>query len=115
TLALDGIGDGVWDWDLLSDRIYFSPTWKTLLGYAEDEIGDSPEEWRSRLHPEDAARCRQALHDHLAGRTPMYRCEKRLRRKDGSWLWLLARGKVVERLADGQPQRIIGTHVDISV
>lgn len=115
TLALDGIGDGVWDWDLLHERIYFSPMWKALLGYAEDEIGDSPEEWRSRLHPEDAARSQQALNDHLAGRTAMYRSEKRLRRKDGSWLWLLARGKVVERAADGQPLRIIGTHVDISV
>lgn len=115
TLALDGIGDGVWDWDLIRDRIYFSPMWKSLLGHAEDEIGDTPEEWRGRLHPEDAARCQQALHEHLAGRTPMYRCEKRLRCKDGSWLWLLARGKVVERLPDGQPARIIGTHVDISV
>lgn len=114
-LALDGIGDGVWDWDLLADRLYLSPMWKTMLGYAADELGDSPEEWRSRLHPEDAARCEQALHEHLAGRTPMYRSEKRLRCKDGSWKWLLARGKVVERLPDGQPARIIGTHVDISV
>ncbi|SEJ07915.1 PAS domain S-box-containing protein/diguanylate cyclase (GGDEF) domain-containing protein [Pseudomonas linyingensis] len=114
TLALDGIGDGVWDWDLQSDRLYFSPTWKALLGYAEDEIGDSPQEWRDRLHPEDAARCEHALHECLAGRTSMYRCEKRLRCKDGSWLWLLARGKVVERRADGQPLRMIGTHVDIS-
>jgi diguanylate cyclase (GGDEF)-like protein/PAS domain S-box-containing protein len=115
TLALDGIGDGVWDWDLIADRLYLSPMWKTMLGYAEDEIGDSPEEWRGRLHPEDAARCQQALHDHLAGRTPIYRCEQRLRRKDGSWQWLLARGKVVERQADDQPRRIIGTHVDISI
>ncbi|HYQ39154.1 MAG TPA: diguanylate cyclase [Pseudomonas sp.] len=115
TLALDGIGDGVWDWDLSADRLYFSPMWKALLGYAEDEIGNTLEEWRDRIHPEDVARCQAALHDHLAGRTPMYRCEKRLRCKDGSWLWLLARGKVVERLADGQPRRIIGTHVDISV
>lgn len=114
TLALDGIGDGVWDWDLLADRLYLSPMWKRMLGYAEDELGDRPEEWRSRLHPEDAARSQQALHEHLAGRTPMYRSEKRLRCKDGSWKWLLARGKVVERLADGQPARIIGTHVDIS-
>lgn len=115
TLALDGIGDGVWDWDLLNDHLYLSPMWKAMLGYAEDEIGNHSDEWRKRLHPEDAARCQQALHEHLAGRTPMYRCEKRLRCKDGSWLWLLARGKVVERLADGQPRRITGTHVDISV
>ncbi|MCQ4348655.1 diguanylate cyclase [Pseudomonas stutzeri] len=114
-LALDGIGDGVWDWDLLGDRLYFSPQWKALLGHAENEIGDSPEEWLERLHPEDLARSRQALHEHLAKRTPLYRCEQRLRRKDGSWLWLLARGKVVERQADGQPLRIIGTHVDISL
>lgn len=114
-LALDGIGDGVWDWDLLADRLYLSPMWKRMLGYAEDEIGDRPEEWRSRLHPEDAARCEQALHEHLAGRTPLYRSEKRLRCKDGGWKWLLARGKVVERLPDGQPARIIGTHVDISM
>ena len=115
TLALDGTGDGVWDWDLLGDRIYFSPAWKAMLGYAEDEIGDQPDEWRTRVHPEDAARSEQALLDHLAGRTPLYRCEKRLRCKDGRWLWLLARGKVVERLADGQPRRFLGTHVDISV
>ena len=114
TLALDGIGDGVWDWDLRNDHLYLSSTWKSMLGYTEGEIGNHPDEWRERLHPEDAARCQQALHEHLAGRTPMYRCEQRLRCKDGSWLWLLARGKVVERLADGQPRRIIGTHVDIS-
>ena len=115
TLALDGAGDGVWDWDLLADRLYFSPMWKAMLGYREDEIGDSPEEWRGRLHPDDAARCRHALNEHLAGRTPTYRCEKRLRCKDGSWLWLLARGKVVEHLPNGRPSRIIGTHADISV
>lgn len=114
-LALDGAGDGVWDWDLQSERLYFSPMWKAMLGYQENEIGNHPDEWRGRLHPEDAARCQHALHEHLAGRTPMYRCEKRLRCKDGSWLWLLARGKVVERRADGQPLRIIGTHADISV
>ncbi|MCM2329988.1 PAS domain S-box-containing protein/diguanylate cyclase (GGDEF) domain-containing protein [Geopseudomonas sagittaria] len=114
TLALDGIGDGVWDWDLRNDHLYLSATWKSMLGYAEDEIGNHPDEWRERLHPEDAARCQQALHEHLADRTPMYRCEQRLRGRDGNWRWLLARGKVVERRADGQPLRIIGTHVDIS-
>ena len=115
TLAIDGIGDGVWDWDLRTNHVYFSPVWKSLLGYAEDEVGDTPEEWRSRIHPDDRPQCEKALNEHLVGRTPMYRCEKRLRCKDGSWLWLLARGKVVERGADGRPLRFIGTHVDISV
>lgn len=115
TLALDGIGDGVWDWDLQNERLYLSPMWKQMLGYRDDEIGEQPEKWHGRLHDEDAPRCRQALHEHLAGRTPLYRCEQRLRRQDGSWLWLLARGRVVERGADGQPLRIIGTHVDISM
>ena len=114
-LALDGIGDGVWDWDLGSDRLYFSPAWKALLGFADDEIGDTPEEWRSRLHPDDLAASKAALTEHLAGRTPMYRSEERLRRKDGTWLWLLARGRVVERAPGGRPVRAIGTHVDISV
>ncbi len=112
--ALDGAGDGVWDWNADTNRVFFSPLWKRMLGYEAHEIGDAPEEWNSRVHPEDRTRVFAELDKHLRGETPIYVCEHRVRCKDGSYKWILDRGKATARDVDGKPTRIIGTHTDIS-
>ena len=112
--ALEGAGDGVWDWDARTDRVFFSEKWKAMLGYADHEIGDTLDEWNSRIHPEDREQVQAALQPHLMGESPFYRSEHRLRCKDGTYKWMLDRGKVMEWTADGKPLRVIGTHSDIT-
>lgn len=112
--ALEGAGDGVWDWDLLTGRVYFSDRWKAMLGYAPGEIGSSPSEWNSRVHPDDKARAHADLQRHFSGDTPVYQNEHRLLCKDGTYRWILDRGKVIEWTEDRRPRRVIGTHTDIS-
>jgi diguanylate cyclase (GGDEF)-like protein/PAS domain S-box-containing protein len=107
--ALEGGGDGLWDWDMAGDRIYYSPRWKALLGCAEDEIGDSLSEWFSRVHPDDLALCRASMEHHRAGEIPDFLCEHRMRLKDGGWSWFQDRGRVLKRAEDGRPLRMIGT------
>ncbi len=112
-LAVRGSNDGIWDYDLTRNMIYFSPRWKAILGYAESEIGDSPAEFYDRVHPDDQARVRAALDAHLAGQTADYQAEYRLRTKSGDYLWVMSRGLA---LFDQQhrPIRIAGTTSDIS-
>ncbi|MFP4282102.1 MAG: PAS domain-containing protein [Opitutales bacterium] len=112
--ALESAGDGIWDWDAASDKVFFSRQWKTMLGQREDEVGDSLDEWKDRVHPEDLPACLADLQAHFRGETPLYENEHRVRCKDGSWKWILDRGKVIEWNADGSPRRVIGTHTDLS-
>lgn len=112
--ALEGSGDGIWDWDAVSNTVFFSSRWKSMLGYADDEIGNSLEEWSSRVHPDDLPGCLAELQRHFSGETPIYVSEHRVQHKDGRWLWILDRGMVVSWQANGQPQRVIGTHSDIT-
>ncbi|HZW24461.1 MAG TPA: PhnD/SsuA/transferrin family substrate-binding protein [Gallionella sp.] len=111
--ALEGAGDGVWDWDVKSGKTKFSRRWKEMIGYREDEFEDSFEAWAAHLHPEDKPRVLSAVQDYFDGKTPEYVVEFRLRCKDGSWKWILGRGMVASRDADGKPLRMIGTHADI--
>ncbi len=113
-LALESSGEGVWDWNVLTGEQTHSHRWKEMLGYAADEIGNGYHEFASRLHPDDLAPVQAAAAAYLAGRAPGYAVDLRLRCKDGSWKWVLARGMVVSRDARGQPLRMIGTHTDIS-
>jgi len=112
-LVLTGTNDGIWDWDLETDEVYFSPRWKSMLGYEEWEIRPHVESWRNLLHPDDVDKALAALNDHLENRTPFYRLEHRLRRKDGTFRWILARGVSV-RDEDGRPVRLVGSHTDIT-
>lgn len=112
--ALEGSGDGVWDWNAQTKEVFFSRQWKAMLGYEEHEIGNSLEEWNSRIHPEDQAQCYKDLEQHLTGKTPLYQNEHRLRGKDNTYRWILDRGKVIEWTSEGKPVRIIGTHTDIT-
>ena len=112
--ALEGAGDGVWDWNARTNKVFFSRQWKTMLGYGDDEIGDSLDEWDRRIHPEDRKRCYDDLNDHFDGKTPVYLNEHRLLCKDGTYKWILDRGKVIDRTEEGKPLRVIGTHTDIT-
>ncbi|WP_374601625.1 PAS domain S-box protein [Niveibacterium sp.] len=112
--ALEGAGDGVWDWDLTRNRVYFSPRWKAMLGYAEPEIGDELLEWESRVHPDDLPVALAQIQQHLRGETRVYSSEHRMRCRDGSWKWILDRGQIIERDGEGRALRLIGTHTDIT-
>ncbi|MBN9696652.1 MAG: PAS domain S-box protein [Zoogloea sp.] len=111
--ALDGAGDGVWDWNLVSGRVFRSQRWMAMLGYAPEEIGDEIGAWTERVHPEDLAPALAAQDAHLRGEIPVFTQEVRMRCKDGRYKWILIRGLVVERAPDGQALRMIGTHTDI--
>lgn len=112
--ALEGAEAGVWDWNLQTNRVFYSRQWKIRLGYDEAEIGDGFTEWDSRVHPEDKAATYAALEAHIQGHTPTYQSEHRLRCKDGSYRWMLDRGQVIERTPDGRPLRMIGINNDIT-
>lgn len=112
--AIEGSGDGLWDRNAQTNEVFFSRQWKAMLGYGDDEIGTSLDDWDSRVHPDDRAGCYADLEKHFNGETPVYQKEYRIRCKDGSYKWILDRGKVMERDADGRPLRVISTHKDIS-
>lgn len=111
--ALEGAGDGVWDWNAETNKVYFSSNWKKMLGYSDDEISDNLDEWSSRIHPEDKDQCFSNLQKYLNGETSHYLNEYRMLCKEGSFKWILDRGKIVEKTTDGKPLRVIGTHTDI--
>ena len=112
--ALEGSGEGVWDWNYLTGEAVFSRRWKELIGFEESEIGNNFSEWSGRMHPDDWLNVKAAIQDHVAGKTAFVAMEYRMLCKDGRWLWMLARGMVVCRDADGKPLRLVGINVDIS-
>ena len=112
--ALEGIGDGLWDWNIPTGKVVFSKRWSVMLGYSPDEIEADVKEWSRRVHPEDLPHAMEQVQAHLDGRTPSYACKHRVRCKDGSWKWILDRGKVVARDSSHHPIRMVGTHVDIT-
>ena len=112
--ALEGSKYGIWDWNLAQGKVYFSPIWKRMLGYTPDEITDQISEWTDRVHPDDIEETMLKVREHLAGETEYYQDEHRMEHKDGDYIWIQDRGKVVERTTDGKPLRFIGTHEDIT-
>ena len=112
-LAVNGANDGLWDWNLKSGTAYFSPRWKSMLGYREEEIGNDIDEWFSRVHRDDSVALHKALEGHLGGEDPHFQHEHRIRCKDGASVWVLARGLAV-RDAAGKPTRLAGSLTDIS-
>lgn len=112
--ALEGAGDGIWDWDASTGRVFFSSQWKSMLGFEDHEIGDTLSEWDTRIHPEDYDRVYETLNRYLRGESEEYVCEHRIKCRDGSYKWILDRGKIVSSNPDGSPARVIGTHTDIS-
>ena len=112
--AIEGAGDGLWDWDVANSTVFFSKLWKEMLGFNEDEIGSGLDEWASRIHPDDKADTLAVVQDYFDGKVPIYTTEHRVKCKDGSYKWILDRGIVVSRDAEGKPLRMIGTHTDIT-
>ncbi|MEY3758820.1 MAG: hypothetical protein RIR39_311, partial [Pseudomonadota bacterium] len=112
--AIEGSGDGVWDWNVQTDQAVYSHLWKEMIGYAEDEILPIKQEWLDRVHPDDQITVAEVLQAYLDGKTDIYVAEYRLRCKNGSYKWILARGMVVDYTEEGTPLRMIGTHTDIS-
>jgi diguanylate cyclase (GGDEF)-like protein/PAS domain S-box-containing protein len=112
-LAARGVNDGLWDWHLLSNEVYYSARWKGMLGYAEDEVGTSPDEWLKRVHPEDAVRLRAQIAAHAAGVAPQLEFEHRIMHKDGGYRWVLCRGVAVRDTA-GKAYRMAGSLSDIT-
>ena len=113
-LALDSTGDGVWDWNIASGVEIFSTRFLEMYGFEESEITNRVEEFDARTHPDDREQLQKDRQAHLAGLTPTYINEHRIQCKDGSWKWILSRGMVISRDAQGKPLRMIGTHTDIT-
>jgi diguanylate cyclase (GGDEF)-like protein/PAS domain S-box-containing protein len=113
TLAVRGANDGLWDWDLRTAEIYVSPRWKTMLGYEEHEIGTTPEEWFGRVHPDDSEQLKTQIQLHLGNHTAHFEFEHRMRHRDGSYRWALARGLAV-RDQGGKAYRMAGSLTDIT-
>ncbi|MGB5277038.1 MAG: CHASE domain-containing protein [Gammaproteobacteria bacterium] len=112
--ALEGAGDGVWDWNIQSSEVKFSRRWKEMLGYDDNEIKNKFSEWEKRVHPDDLHKAHADIEAHLKGDTPTCINEHRLLHKDGRWRWILDRGMVTSRGEDGTPMRMIGTQTDIT-
>lgn len=112
-LAARGANDGLWDWDFVEKRLYLSPRWKQMLGYAESEISDDPDEWARRVSPDDLSGLRVRLREHLEGYTPHFECEYRILHRDGKHRWMLARGVAI-RDGKGEVYRMAGSQTDIS-
>lgn len=113
-LAMDAVNEGLWDWHMPTGRLYRSPGFYAMLGYAVGEIADSFDGWAELLHPDDRSPVLRILEEYIAGGRPRYEVEFRMKARSGDWRWILSRGHIVERDADGRPERMIGTHIDIT-
>ncbi|HEX3009487.1 MAG TPA: PAS domain S-box protein, partial [Bacteroidales bacterium] len=112
-LALDASQDGLWDWNLITNEAYYNPTYSRMLGYNPLELQPLRETWKNLLHPEDVSRSIRSITEAIVN-SDAYDIEFRLRKKDGAWLWVRSRGKVVKRDSCGKATRMAGSHIDIS-
>jgi diguanylate cyclase (GGDEF)-like protein/PAS domain S-box-containing protein len=114
SLALEGGGFSIWDWDIKAGRVQMSKLGKQMFGFSDKEIGNEITAWAQLCHPDDVALVIERAKDHFRGRFTTLAVEFRVRNKDDSWKWILTRGKVVSRGENGQPQRMVGTLTDIT-
>lgn len=112
-LVIRGSNDGIWDWNVLTNETYFSPRWKSMLGYGDEEIANQFSAWEQLIHPDDRVLAKERVRAYLAGETTVYELEHRLRHKNGTYRCILARG-VALRNDRGQPVRMAGSHVDLT-
>ena len=112
--ALEGADLGTWDWLVPTDEIIINHRWAEMLGYKQEDVPQTYSFWEETVHPEDMPRVQACLRAHLEGASPSYEAEHRLRHRDGHWVWVLAKGRVLERDAEGRPRRVCGTHLDVS-
>ncbi len=113
-LAMRGANDGLWDWNLETDEVYYSPRWKSMLGYQEDELDGTLKTWVGLVHPDDKERVLQAVQKYLAGNADTFEVEMRMYHKEGHKVFILSRAFRVYRESDRKPVRLVGTHVDIT-
>lgn len=113
-LALQGADLGLWDWNIISGEVVYNQRWAEMLGYTLTEIKPNFSSWERLVHPDDMPEVMKSLNAHLDGETPIFETEHRLLAKNGTWKWILARGKVMEWGNDGNPTRATGTHLDIT-
>jgi PAS domain S-box-containing protein len=112
-LAAQAANVGLWDWDLRTNQVYYSPEWKSQIGYAEDEISNDFSEWQSRVHPDDLEQALATVQAFIQKPWPNYQYEFRFRHKDGSYRWILAQASLL-RDDEGRPYRMLGCHIDIT-
>ncbi len=113
SVAVRGANDGIWDWDIVHNKIYFSLRWKRMLGYSDDEISDSPDEWMGRIHPDDIKQVKNDLNAHIEGFTPHFVSEHRIMHRSGSYRWVLVRGLSI-RTPIMNTHRLAGSLTDIT-
>ncbi len=113
SLVARGANDGLWDWDYKKDLVYFSPRWKSMLGFTEDAIGSDPMEWISRIHPDDKNHVINELHAHKSAQSSHFECEYRIKNAESSYRWMVCRGLAV-RDDDGIAYRMTGSQADIT-
>lgn len=114
SLGTDAANVAVWDWDIVNDRWYATPTYFTMLGYAPEEGVANRQQWLDRVHPDDRALVKSKVEAALQGDRTPYEYEARLRHADGTWHWMSVVGRVLERAADGRPTRLLGVRTDIT-
>ena len=113
--AMEGSGAATWEWNVQTDEVVLDKRWAEIVGYTLEELQPpSVATWERLTHPEDLARCKELLQQHLARKTAEYTCEIRMKHKDGRWVWVLSRGKVIEWTPDGQPLQMFGINIDIT-
>ena len=112
--ALHEVSDGLWEWELESDYVFFSPQLKKMMGYGPDEMEPHVDTWKSNVHPDDVEKVISILSDHLDGKRPAYKAEYRLRNRNGHYIWVHDAGKVCQRNHEGQPTHVIGMVRNIS-
>ena len=113
-LAIAGADLGTWDWNIATGHIDINARWAEMLGYAPNELKPHIEMWKELVHPDDLPKVMALLNAHMVDQTPAYEIEHRLRHKSGRWVWVLDKGKVIERDAEGRPLRACGTHLDVT-
>jgi len=113
-ISLAGAELGTWDWNLQTDRVDFNARWAEMRGYRMDEIEPHVSSWKKGLSPDDLPDIQKKLTEHFEGRTPLFDAEYRVLNKTGQWIWILDRGTVIERDADGKPLRMTGVEMDIA-
>jgi diguanylate cyclase (GGDEF)-like protein/PAS domain S-box-containing protein len=112
---LEGTDAGTWEWNVATGEAAFNERWASMLGYTRQELTPlSIKTWLGLVHPGDLANADALLQRHFSGQDPVYECDVRMRHRDGRWVWVHTRGKVLTRLPSGEPEWLFGTHMDVS-
>ena len=114
SLAMRGADDGLWDWDLETNEVYYSPRWKSMLGYSENELDHKLSTWEALVHPNDKDGVLEKIKDYISGNTDSFEVEMRMSHKNGRIIFVLSRAFLVTRESDNKPIRLVGTHIDIT-